>query len=69
MYGRIRKIHFVGIGGIGTSGLAKVLIKQGAGVSGSDMTDGAVLQDLAGRGDLETFSDGFVGLVHAAKGD
>lgn len=45
-----KKYHFVGIGGIGTSGLAKVLIKQGAGVSGSDMTDGAVLQDLANRG-------------------
>jgi UDP-N-acetylmuramate--alanine ligase len=45
-----KKYHFVGIGGIGTSGLAKVLIKQGATVSGSDMGDGPVLQDLANRG-------------------
>jgi UDP-N-acetylmuramate--alanine ligase len=45
-----KKYHFVGIGGIGTSGLAKVLMKQGAIVSGSDMGDGTVLQDLAARG-------------------
>lgn len=45
-----KKYHFIGIGGIGNSGLAKLLMKHGASVSGSDMTDGAVLQELAGRG-------------------
>ncbi|PAF41895.1 UDP-N-acetylmuramate--L-alanine ligase [Helicobacter sp. 11S02596-1] len=33
------KIHFVGIGGIGISGLAKYLKAQGAQISGSDITD------------------------------
>ncbi len=41
-----KKYHFIGIGGIGTSGLAKLLIKHGASVSGSDMADSPVLQDL-----------------------
>jgi UDP-N-acetylmuramate--alanine ligase len=32
----IKKIHFVGIGGIGMSGIAEILLDQGFGVSGSD---------------------------------
>jgi len=38
--------HFIGIGGIGTSGLAKMLMRRGATVSGSDMCDSAVLAEL-----------------------
>jgi UDP-N-acetylmuramate--alanine ligase len=34
---RIRRVHFVGIGGAGMSGIAEVLINQGFGVSGSDI--------------------------------
>lgn len=45
-----KKYHFIGVGGIGTSGLAKLLLKHGAAVSGSDMSDGAVLRELAERG-------------------
>lgn len=45
-----KKYHFIGIGGIGTSGLAKLLMKHGASISGSDMAEGAVLQELAQRG-------------------
>jgi UDP-N-acetylmuramate--alanine ligase len=44
-----KKYHFIGIGGIGTSGLAKMLMKHGASISGSDVADGAVLQELMGR--------------------
>ncbi|MHC4882904.1 MAG: UDP-N-acetylmuramate--L-alanine ligase [Planctomycetota bacterium] len=40
------KYHFIGIGGIGTSGLAKILIRNGATVSGSDMDDSAVVEHL-----------------------
>ena len=40
------KYHFIGIGGIGTSGLAKILMKNGAAVSGSDMEDSAVVEHL-----------------------
>ncbi len=34
--GRVRSIHFVGIGGIGMSGIAEVLLASGFGVTGSD---------------------------------
>jgi UDP-N-acetylmuramate--alanine ligase len=37
--GRIRSIHFVGIGGIGMSGIAEVLLAHGFAVSGSDLAD------------------------------
>ncbi|MGE5177423.1 MAG: UDP-N-acetylmuramate--L-alanine ligase [Hyphomicrobiales bacterium] len=37
MYGRIRKIHLVGIGGSGMSGIAEVLLNLGYEVSGSDL--------------------------------
>jgi UDP-N-acetylmuramate--alanine ligase len=36
MFSSIRKIHFVGIGGIGMSGIAEILLDQGFKVSGSD---------------------------------
>ena len=35
--GRIRHIHFVGIGGAGMCGIAEVLLNQGYAVSGSDI--------------------------------
>ena len=34
---RIRRIHFIGIGGAGMSGIAEVLINQGYEISGSDL--------------------------------
>jgi UDP-N-acetylmuramate--alanine ligase len=37
MYGRTRRIHFIGIGGSGMSGLAEVLLTMGYQVSGSDL--------------------------------
>ena len=37
MFKSIKKIHFVGIGGIGMSGIAEILINQGFDVSGSDL--------------------------------
>ena len=40
------KNHFIGIGGIGTSGLAKLLMRQGAIVSGSDMCQSPVIDQL-----------------------
>ena len=38
---RIRRIHFVGIGGAGMSGIAEVLLNQGYGISGSDLAESA----------------------------
>lgn len=46
MYGRIKKIHFVGIGGIGMSGIAEVLINMDYTVSGSDIKTSAVIERL-----------------------
>ena len=37
--GRIRTIHFVGIGGAGMSGIAEVLLNQGYSVTGSDLNE------------------------------
>jgi UDP-N-acetylmuramate--alanine ligase len=37
MFRRIRQVHFVGIGGIGMSGIAEVLLNMGFRVSGSDL--------------------------------
>ncbi|MBN1816778.1 MAG: UDP-N-acetylmuramate--L-alanine ligase [Sedimentisphaerales bacterium] len=42
--------HFIGIGGIGMSGLAKLLMKNGAMVVGSDMEDSPVVRELVSRG-------------------
>src|SRR5213076_2917364 len=43
-------IHFVGIGGIGMSGIAEVLHNLGYTVQGSDLADGANTRRLAERG-------------------
>lgn len=43
---RIRRIHFVGIGGAGMCGIAEVLANQGYAVSGSDMKNSSVLERL-----------------------
>ena len=37
--GKIKKIHFIGIGGIGMSGMAELLTKTGYSVSGSDLNE------------------------------
>lgn len=50
MLGNIDKIHFVGIGGTGMSGIAEVLSNLGYRVSGSDIKESAVTQRLAGLG-------------------
>ena len=38
--GRVRKVHFVGVGGIGMSGLAEILRSMSFDVSGSDLKGG-----------------------------
>lgn len=50
MYGRIEKIHFVGIGGIGMSGIAEVLLNLGYKVSGSDLRQSDTTERLAAIG-------------------
>lgn len=47
---KVKRIHFVGIGGAGMSGIAEVLINLGFEVSGSDKTENAVTKRLASLG-------------------
>jgi UDP-N-acetylmuramate--alanine ligase len=50
VFAKIQKIHFVGIGGIGMSGIAEVLLNLGYKVSGSDLRTSAVTERLLGLG-------------------
>ena len=52
MYPRFQHIHFIGIGGIGMSGIAEVLLNLGYRVSGSDLKETEItrrLQSLGGK--------------------
>lgn len=46
MLEQINKLHFVGIGGVGMSAIAEVMLDKGFEVSGSDLSDSAVVQKL-----------------------
>ncbi len=48
--GRVRRVHFVGIGGIGMSGIAEVLLDLGLAVSGSDQKTSDTTKRLADKG-------------------
>lgn len=50
MFAKIQRVHFVGIGGIGMSGIAEVLLNLGYRISGSDLKSSSVTQRLASLG-------------------
>ena len=50
MFRRIQQVHFVGIGGIGMSGIAEVLVNLGFRVSGSDLKSSSVTDRLQQMG-------------------
>lgn len=50
MINKIKHIHFIGIGGVGMSALAMVLLKRGFDVSGSDISNGEIQKQLAKEG-------------------
>ena len=50
MFKKIQRIHFVGIGGSGMSGIAEILISLGYKVSGSDLKESEVTQRLKSLG-------------------
>jgi UDP-N-acetylmuramate--alanine ligase len=52
MFFKRQPLHFVGIGGIGMSGLAEVLLELGYQVSGSDLRSSPTTERLAARGAL-----------------
>lgn len=47
---RIRRIHFIGIGGAGMSGIAEVLLNQGYQITGSDLRESEVTRRLLDLG-------------------
>ncbi len=47
---KVRQVHFVGIGGVGMSGIAEVLLNLGYAVSGSDLSETHATRRLAGIG-------------------
>ncbi len=60
MFRKIQRIHFVGVGGIGMSGIAELLLNLGYVVSGSDVKQSSLTQRLAGLG-------GHIEIGHAAR--
>ncbi len=47
---RVKRIHFVGIGGAGMCGIAEVLINEGYEISGSDLSENPVTERLESKG-------------------
>ncbi len=50
MFAKTQRVHFIGIGGIGMSGIAEILLNLGYPVSGSDIRRSPVTERLAGLG-------------------
>ena len=50
LFASTQRIHFIGIGGIGMSGIAEILLTMGYSVSGSDLRKSAVTDRLVGMG-------------------
>ena len=48
--GQTRRVHFIGIGGIGMSGIAHVLLDRGYSVSGSDAVESETVRGLRAHG-------------------
>jgi len=47
---RGKRVHFIGIGGAGMSGIAKIMLSQGIEVSGSDLKESTVTENLRTMG-------------------
>ncbi|MBC8174800.1 MAG: UDP-N-acetylmuramate--L-alanine ligase [Candidatus Marinimicrobia bacterium] len=50
MFGKVKKVHFVGIGGIGMSGIAELLINLGFKIYGSDLNPTEITKKLEAKG-------------------
>jgi UDP-N-acetylmuramate--alanine ligase len=66
MFAKIQRIHFVGIGGIGMSGIAEVMLTLGYGVRGSDLRASAVTERLTKLG-AQIFVGHAADNVHGAE--
>jgi UDP-N-acetylmuramate--alanine ligase len=50
MFAKTQRVHFIGIGGIGMSGIAEILLTLGYAVSGSDLRQSSITDRLVGLG-------------------
>src|SRR5450432_2969155 len=50
MFAKAQRVHFIGIGGIGMSGIAEILLNLGYAVSGSDLRQSSITDRLASLG-------------------
>ena len=50
MFRKVNHVHFVGIGGIGMSGIAELLLNLGFKVSGSDLQESPIIMSLMNKG-------------------
>jgi len=48
--GRMRRLHFIGVGGSGMNGIAQVMLNLGYEISGSDLSENAATRRLAEQG-------------------
>ena len=55
LFKKIKHIHFVGIGGSGMIGIAKVLLQKGYTISGSDLNNSLELKKLRKNGAVFVF--------------
>lgn len=56
---KIKNVHFVGIGGIGISAIARMMIHNGKNVTGQDMQNGKVVDDLRNLGAFITIGQSY----------
>ncbi|GAI55785.1 unnamed protein product, partial [marine sediment metagenome] len=56
----VRSIHFIGIGGIGMSGLARVLLQMGYLISGSDKRKNNLTKKLQAKGAIDAGVDAYI---------
>lgn len=65
MFSSVKNVHFVGIGGVGMSGIAEILLDQGFAISGSDLTRSEVTEHLASLGATIYVGHAAANLAHA----
>ncbi len=62
MLNKISKIHFIGVGGIGVSAVARLMLQSGKRVSGSDATESEITKELEKEG-LKFFQGADIGNI------
>ncbi|MDP6684563.1 MAG: UDP-N-acetylmuramate--L-alanine ligase [Candidatus Marinimicrobia bacterium] len=65
MFRKVNHVHFVGIGGIGMSGIAELLLNLGFKVSGSDLHDSPIISSLMEKGAEVYFGHDKTNLNHS----